>query len=316
MFDLFVNRSVSLMALDVNVAYAGDQTIWIYATSSNSSNTQCKTGCSYRDASINTNAWVLISSLQVHVNSSLRITVPLTKELHLLAGETRGFLYFAGGNASLSGVAFGDYSYNLCPLGVGIKCSEFSDSFLTIEPAALLLGVETGDPNQPLIFQETLGDAWRPLFFAGAVHYVNDEVTGDSYFCRFMALDGSYHEDSPPTRIFAQSSLHIPSAQNLTCVTPSWPHPEQLTLLSLVSNSSGEVAYFYDTTSGLRQNLTFDMKASIQAMLGATIGVSIGGGTITIRGYGFSQIPYSYQCKFSGSNHIEYSNAVVVLSSY
>ena len=72
-----------------------------------------------------------------------------------------------------------------CPGGKDVQCTEFSDAFAQIQPGLLLLAQVPLGGQAPEFFLSYIGGPATPRFFAGSMRYVNHEVTGSSYACRF-----------------------------------------------------------------------------------------------------------------------------------
>ena len=304
MFNIFANRSLRVNGFDVVSASAGSQRFWVFSRK--------RIGCDEKTLDcglwgheLHFTEWELatpVEGINVTVDSSWQARVNFSS-VSVHAGETLGFAIFGEG-----GIQYASSQNVSCSKGVKEDCFQWSDPFATILPGLLVFGTSNASElAAPFTFGQAWGSTASPRLFSGNVHYMNDEVVGDSYKCRVWVPSSSDWHDSLPTRAFSESFLHIPTSREMQCLFQDWPHPEGRLNVTVVGDSQGPML----PADRPGSSVVF-VKAFVTAMSGPASSTTAGEGRFDIAGVGLDS--QNHFCEFASSQGDTVTSQLVVTS--
>jgi hypothetical protein len=193
-----------------------------------------------------------------------------------------------------------------CSKESGIRCTEFSDPFLSFQPG--LLVYKNSQTDEVL---SVLGTAQNPKFFTGKVHYSTPEIVGENYRCRFQEIGTQNYQDTPVTRAFSSSYLFPALAPQLLCAVPKWEYSETTFYFKVIRGDADDEILFSPVMSGKYQNFPHKRLSIWWSLSGPTSGNSRGGDTLLIIGFGFDSTKL-YKALFRDASHEERSNLTII----
>ena len=346
---MFANRQINISRFNLHAITANHtELVWFFVRDCDGND------CGYEgfEHNLSTPYWKNVDGQSNGVNvtvdakfsGELKLEAPFT----LSAGQRMGFLLFGK-----QGVRFEDDEHPsiTCPQGRGLDCTEFSDTFLKIQPAVLVHARVNLEGTRPQEVLNVLGTPRYPRFFTGSIHYTSAEIAGDRYRCRFEesgpnCSSSSCFQDTAMTRAFSSNARYPVLAPQIVCAVPRWDHAEATFNLKVIVGNGDDQILFAPRLSGAYTDLSI-VRRSIwwavspasgsnfihfreyhdesydQLIIASTTGNSKGGDYLQVQGFGFdstAQYVMSFS-KYTFENgqtrlHVEVSNVTVINGSY
>jgi len=312
-FDVFANRTINITGFDVHLYNeTGPDIFWLFSRAS----TCTDSDCGFEGYQDELSAWTAVDGNTVGFTvtpvADATGRISLSTAIKMSHGRRLGFLLFGR-----QGIRFEDDMHPeiSCPGGKGVRCTEFTDTFLNIQPGVLVNARSAQDGTYPQDVLNVIGTARFPRFFTGGVYYSSTEIVGDKYRCRFEELGTARQQDTPITRAFSANYMFPVVAPEIVCAMPQWEYAETLFNLKVIAGDGNDEILYSPVMSGTYTDFPYKRLAIWWSLSGSTSGNSKGGNALYVDGLGFDS-DAKYIVLFRNAFHEEQSNLTVINSSF